>query len=313
VKTGILLVNLGTPDAPTPRALSRYLNQFLTDPRVIGYPFLKRQLLVRGIIVPLRHRKSAKMYEQIWTEKGSPLLFHSKDLREALQVRLGDEYVVALGMRYQNPSIKSGLKELEMEKISRLIILPLFPHYTSTTTGSAYEEVMKHLGKWESVPDLNMISRFPTLPGMIETFAENALPYLKNPYDQFLFSFHGLPEHKNKHYSDECAQTAHAIAKVCRIPKDQVIISFQSRLGRGRWIGPYTKDVLREMASSGNRRVLVFCPSFVCDCLETLYEIGIEEKRSFLAAGGETLDLVPGLNVQPRWIETIKNLISRRG
>lgn len=333
-KIGVLLVNLGTPDTPLPTDVRRYLIEFLTDGRVIDSPWAIRQYLVRGIIVPKRYRQSAKLYQEIWTPEGSPLKVYGKRVEKCLQEQLGDQYQVALAMRYRYPSIGKTLDSLLKANVKKLIIVPLFPQYASATTGSIQQKVMEHLATKLQIPHVSFIDSFATDPGVIEAFCAVAEPLVKRTYDHILFSFHGLPQRqlikasqegcgncqtsnccqtlneKNwKCYAAQCHATAYAIAERMQIPKSQFSITFQSRLGKEPWIEPYTNDRITALAKSGVKHLLVFCPSFVCDCLETTSEIGIEYAEEFHQAGGKQLDLVPGLNDHPKWIEALVHLV----
>lgn len=333
-KTGVLLVNLGTPGSQQPKDVRRYLIEFLTDARVIDLPWLRRQLLVRGVIVPLRYRSSAKAYAAIWTEKGSPLLVHGEEVREALQDKLGPGSVVALAMRYQNPSIAKALQLLLRSNISHLLILPLFPQYASATTGSIYEKIMTLLAAELTLPKLTFIDNFATHPRFIDAIAERAAAYELASYDHILISFHGLPKRhlergdrngcclkselccselsskNNACYSAQCFATARALAEKLQLPSERYTVCFQSRLGKDPWLTPYASEIITRRAKLGTKRLLVFCPSFVCDCLETLYEFGIEYAEEFRRHGGEQLDLVEGLNSSPTWISAIKEILS---
>jgi len=334
--TGILLVNLGTPDSPKTRDVYRYLIEFLTDDRVLESPWLIRQFLVRGIIVPSRYRQSSKSYHDIWTSKGSPLKAYGYQIQETLQERLGRNYVIELGMRYQNPSIETALKRLQQAAVDKLVILPLFPQYASATTGSIHQKVMEVISKWNIIPELQFVNHYSTHPRLIEAFCAVASPYPISNYDHVLLSFHGLPQSQllkgdscgqclskdsccsavteaNKNcYSAQCYATARALIEKLNLDASQFSISFQSRLGKEPWLQPYTNEVITNLAKRGKRRLLVFCPSFVCDCLETIYEIGIEYAKEFKHAGGEKLDLVPGLNDHPAWIEALMDFIKER-
>ena len=318
-KKGVLLVNLGTPNSPHPRDVYRYLIEFLTDPRVIDYPWLKRQLLVRGFIVPARYKQSAISYKAIWTPEGSPLMVYGHRVTSGLQQLLGENYHVELSMRYQNPSIELGLTNLIHAGIEDITILPLFPQYASATTGSIHEKVMDSIKHLQTIPRLTFIQQFTDHPGLIDTFCAIAKDYPLETYDHFLFSFHGLPERQLKKqrsqqgnkacYENQCHATAHAIINQLKLHKENSSVSFQSRLGKEAWMQPYTIDILKELAKLGKKRVLVFCPSFVCDCLETTYEISIEYAQEFTHAGGHTLDLVRGLNDHPLWLHALKNIV----
>lgn len=332
LKTGILLVNLGTPDSPATADVRRYLKQFLLDPRVIDIPALPRNLLVRGIIAPFRSPKSAKTYRHIWTKEGSPLLVISQKLAIALQEKLGSEYHVELAMRYQNPSLESVLNKFKGKAIRKLKVIPLFPQYASATTGSVHEEVMRILGKWQTIPPVELVNSYHDLPGMIAAFAANGRAKGIDNYDHVLFSYHGLPQRqllkadeqahclkakdccatlgeKNRFcYSAQCHATTAALVGELGLTEGQYTTTFQSRLGRAEWIRPYTSDVIHDLAKKGLKRLLVFCPAFTADCLETIFEIGEEYREEFIEAGGEELTLVESVNTHPLWVEGLAGL-----
>lgn len=330
---GVLLINLGTPDSPKPKDVYRYLIEFLTDGRVIDLPWLWRQLLVRGMIVPFRYRQSAQAYRAIWTKEGSPLMVYSKKVQQALQSTLGESFQVELAMRYRHPSIQTAIDKLMKIGITHLIVLPLFPQYASATTGSVYQKVIKILSRYFILPKLIMINEFAHHPSFINALFTIASQYPINQYDHFLFSFHGLPQRhliktdsnhhcfkktdccskrgiENHHcYSAQCFATANALIQKLNLSQNQYTICFQSRLGKDPWLQPYTSQVVQKLGKEGKKRILVFCPSFICDCLETIYEIGEENSEVFLKAGGEKLDLVRGLNDDPVWIDALKTMI----
>ena len=332
-KTGILIINLGTPDAPTRPAVYRYLKQFLLDPRVIDINPIARNLLVRGIIAPFRSGKSAKAYQEVWTENGSPLKFYGERLVEQVHQLLGPEYVVELAMRYQNPSIESAIEKLMQAKVSKIKVFTLFPQYASATTGSVHEEVMRILTKQQIIPALEFISKYETWEPMIDLFVKNALKYDLSKYDHVLFSYHGLPQRQLRKadafnhclqksdccqtltptnqfcYSAQCYATTKAIANQLNLKPEQYTVCFQSRLGRDPWTQPYTVRTIEELAKSGAKRLLVFCPAFTADCLETVIEIGEEYREDFLRWGGEQLDLVESLNDKPAWAAAVAELL----
>ena len=308
LKTGVLLINLGTPNSPKVKDVYRYLTEFLTDPRVIDEPWLKRQFLVRGVIIPARVLQSARSYKKIWTAEGSPLMVYGNRVKEKLQHALGETHQVELAMRYQEPSIKQAISHLMTNQIHRLIILPLFPQYASATTGSVHQRVMEEVAPYPILPHLTFVNEFASHPAFIKAFS--ASDFTLSEYDHLLFSFHGLPARPlNAGYSDQCYETAYSIAKELKIPQDKFSITFQSRLGKEPWLQPYTNETITTLAKEGKKKVLVFCPSFVCDCLETIYEIGMEYQQEFKHLGGERLDLVPGLNDHPLWIDALKQLV----
>ncbi|WP_316801690.1 ferrochelatase [Pedobacter nototheniae] len=334
-KKGILLVNLGTPDSPAVSDVKKYLDQFLMDERVIDIPKLNRTLLVKGIIVPFRSPKTAKLYKEIWNEKGSPLLYFSKLQASMLQERLGEEYHVELAMRYQSPSIETALANLKAGLVESIQVIPLFPQYASASTGSVMQLVMELVSKWQTVPPISFINSFHNNELMIKVFAENARKHQPKTYDHILFSFHGLPERQllkcdhtgsyclksadccqtlndtNKFcYSAQGHDTARLIAQELGIAKENYTVCFQSRLGKEPWVQPYTTDVLKKLAAEGKKRLLVFSPAFVADCLETLYEITVEYHEEFKALGGEHVQLVESLNDSPVFIEALAGMVN---
>ena len=330
---GILLVNLGTPDAPTRGAVYRYLKQFLLDPRVIDINPIARNLLVRGIIAPVRSGKAAAAYRLLWTPEGSPIKAYGFVLRDGVQALLGDGYKVALGMRYQNPSMESALQELLDANVSSILVFPLFPQYASATTGSVHEEVMRLLAREQAIPEVRLVNSYPTWPAMIDIFADNGTKHGPDSYDHVLFSFHGLPQRqlrkadrcghclrtpdccqtigpKNQFcYSAQCHATAFAIAERLGLSRERYTICFQSRLGNDPWVQPYTSEVLKERARLGDKRLLVFSPAFVADCLETIVEISDEYQEEWEHLGGEHVQLVESLNDDPRWIRAVAEAV----
>ncbi len=332
---GLLLVNLGTPDSPKRKDVARYLKQFLLDPRVIDIPWLFRQLLVRGIIVPFRSGKSAKAYQELWTENGSPLRYYGDQLTSMVTEKLEKkDWAVRLAMRYQNPSIPSAIQELLDLNVDEIFVFPLFPQYASATTGSIMEEVMSVLSSKQSIPTIKMIDQYTVDPRLLDLYSSNAQTnYNLSDYDHFLFSFHGLPWRqiekasvngycKRDHsccnelcpenrlcYSAQCFGTARGIAGRLGLKPDQYTVCFQSRLGRDEWIQPYTEETVKTLPGLGHKNVLVFCPAFVADCLETTIEIGDEYKEIFQEVGGDRFDLVPSLNDDPRWAQLVTDLV----
>ncbi len=335
-KKGVLLVNLGTPDSPKVKDVRRYLDQFLMDGRVIDIPKFPRTLLVKGIIVPFRGPKSAATYKEIWEPNGSPLLYYSEIQARKLQAKLGADYRVELAMRYQNPSIESALAKLKAANVDQIKVIPLFPQYASATTGSVIQEVMDIVSKWFTIPPISFINSFHDHPGIIEVFANNALKYDISGFDHVLFSFHGLPERQlvksddSKSHclkTDSCCQvysennkfcygaqsyhTAKLIAERLHLPKEKYTVCFQSRLGKDAWVQPYASDVLKQLAQAGKKRLLVFSPAFVADCIETVHEISVEYLEEFQHEGGDTLQLVESLNDDPKFIEVLEDLVHR--
>ena len=327
IKNGLLLINLGTPGSPDVAAVRRYLRQFLADKRVITLPAPLRYLLLYGIILPFRPRKSAHAYQAIWTPNGSPLLTNSFKLRDKLQARLGADCKIALGMRYGRPSIENALSELQ--ECDNITILPLYPQYSSAASGSSIELVLQIMARQDTFPSINLIRDFHQHPGFIQAQAELIKPYLSN-HDYLLFSYHGVPENhllqgdcktrcidscaasspnNSSCYRAQCLRTSSLLAKSLGLTAQQHGTSFQSRLGRTPWIKPYTDKVLQDLAARGIKRLAIACPSFVADCLETLEEIGMRAKEQWLALGGEQLTLVPSLNDSDAWVDAVLDII----
>jgi ferrochelatase len=331
-KTGILLVNLGTPNSPSTPDVRRYLTQFLTDGRVIDIPWLPRQLLVRGIIGPFRAPKSAATYREIWMPEGSPLMVYGQRLLTKLRARLEPEIPVELAMRYQQPSIEAGLKRLGQRGVERYVVFPLFPQYASATTGSVHEEVMRILSRRQGIPEVLLIGDYPDHPGFIQPFVAAAREHNLADYDHVLFSYHGLPKRQIRKgddhgvcqfgaccnqlgpqnrlcYRAQCLATTRALVRELGLQEGRYTTCFQSRLGRDPWIEPYTSDVLEKLAHAGVKRLLVLCPAFVADCIETIDEIAVEYAEEFREAGGETLTLVESLNDRDTWVDGLCQIL----
>jgi protoporphyrin/coproporphyrin ferrochelatase len=332
-KKGILLVNLGTPDSTSVSDVRRYLREFLFDKRVIDIPAVQRWLLVNLIIAPFRGPKSAAEYKKLFNERGSPLKYYTEDLLAPLSQKLGDEYLVTYAMRYQNPSLESGLNFLKENNVSQIHVIPLFPQYASASTGSVIDKVMEITKEWQIIPELKITSQFLESGLFIDTIVKKARIWMdQNNYDHFLFSYHGLPERqivkgsvgdqcqlgsccdqfheKNRYcYRAQCFETTRLIVEKLGLRKDQYSSCFQSRLGKNPWIKPYTDEVLVKLAQEGKKKVLAFSPAFVSDCLETTIEVGQEYQHAFKEAGGERWDLVESLNDDPLWIDCLAELI----
>lgn len=331
MKTTVLLINLGTPDSPSTSDVRRYLRQFLNDPRVIDLPWLVRKILVNLIIVPFRAPKSAKIYQQLWTEEGSPILLHGRNVQAALQERLGEQFQVELAMRYKNPSIPETLERIRRSGTDRIVVLPLFPQYASASTGSALQAVMDEVRNWWVIPEVHFISQYWNHTGFASALLERAREYDWRDYDHVLFSYHGLPERQvDKVYDDglcqdrdcehemtpentycykaTCYGTSRLLAEGLGIPEDRYTVCFQSRLDK-KWLEPFADEMVEAQARQGARKLLVFSPSFVADCLETTIEIAHEYQELFVESGGETIQLVESLNDHPAWIEALAALV----
>ena len=318
--TGVLLNNLGTPDAPSPAALRRYLREFLWDPRVVEMPRWIWWLILNGLVLPVRSRSSARKYQHIWTDEGSPLLAISKRQVKALQAELRQScsgpVVVALGMRYGNPSIEAALNQLREANARRLLVLPLYPQYAAATTASTFDAVTAVLKNWRWIPELRMVTHYYDDPGYIDAVATSIREYWEfhSRSERLLFSFHGMP--KRTHlagdpYFCQCQATARLVAQQLQLEETQWDIAFQSRFGRQEWLKPYCDQTLRTWAKEGVKSVDVACPGFSADCLETLEELDMENRNIFLAAGGQRYHYIPALNDRPEHIRTLANLIAR--
>lgn len=336
---GVLIVNLGTPDSPKTPDVRKYLREFLMDGRVIDIPLIPRWMLVNMIIAPFRAPKSAKIYQKVWTENGSPLKYYGFQVEKLLQNALGENYEVRLAMRYQSPSIEEALNDFKTKNFEKIIVIPFFPQYASATTGSVQQEVMDIIKKWQIIPHIEFIQQFYQNPLFIKAFAELGKQYLsKHTYDHILFTYHGLPEsqirkgddsktclkhantaetgccavlgtHNRSCYRAQCFETTRLLAKELGLPEGSYTTAFQSRLGKAIWIQPYTEDVVKKLAKEGKKNVLAFSPSFVADCLETTIEVGEEYKELFEEQGGKHWELVESLNESPMWIELLRKMV----
>lgn len=332
-KVGVLIINLGTPDSPSVADVRKYLREFLMDGRVIDIPWWRRWLLINLIIAPFRAPQSAKGYKELWTKEGSPLKVYGLKVEELLQKALGSGYQVVLGMRYQSPSIPQALEHLKDKGISELIVIPLYPQYASSSTGSTIEKVMDEMKSLEVIPTVKFISQFFAHPLFIKAFVEIGKKYMAQAkYEHYLFSYHGLPEGqilkascsnycklgeccaifhtKNQYcYRAQCFETTRLLVKELGIKEGEYTICFQSRLGKTPWIKPYTDEVIKQIAARGIKSVLTFSPAFIADCLETTVEIGQEYKHMFKEQGGDRWQLVESLNTSAAWIECLKQMV----
>jgi ferrochelatase len=335
MKTGVLLINLGTPDSPSTADVKKYLREFLMDPFVIDINPVSRWFLINLIIAPSRAPKSAKLYLGIWTKEGSPLLTNGIALKQKLQSALGSDFVVALGMRYQSPSIKSALLELQKSGVSKIIAIPLYPQYAASSTASSVEALRNEVKKLGIKEEVKIVPHFYQKEEYLNALTASARNFNSADYDHVLFSFHGLPERHitacDKEFGDgkcvfgtcceisregnhfcyraNCVQTANEISKRLNIPKEKFTIAFQSRLGKDPWIKPYSDHEIIRLAKEGKKKILAFSPAFVADCLETIYEIGTEYDTLFREHGGEKIQLVPSLNYSEEWVEGLKKMV----
>jgi len=314
VSTGVLLTNLGTPDAPTRVALKRYLKEFLSDVRVVEEPRWKWWLILHGIILNIRPARSARAYASVWTERGSPLMVHSLGQQKGLQQLLGDSVPIELAMRYGNPSIASGLQKLREKGCTRILVLPLYPQYAAATTGSTFDAVADELKRWRCVPELRMINAYHDFAPYIEALAASVRKQwdTNGKPDRLLMSFHGIPQR----YFDEgdpypclCRKTGRLLAEALDLSEGEWFVAFQSRFGREAWIKPYTDETLKKWAKEGVGRVDVICPGFSSDCLETIEEIEVENRDYFISAGGKEFNYIPALNADEAHLNALAELI----
>ena len=316
--TGVLVVNLGTPDAPTPEAVRRFLAEFLSDPRVVDLPRIPWQIALRTIILPFRPKRSAHAYQQVWTAAGSPLLTGTEALTRALERRLAalvaEPPAVAMGMTYGNPSIARALEPLQAAGIRRLVVLPLYPQYSATTTAAALDRVDAAIARWTAAPERLVIEDYHDDPAHVAALAAS-ISAVREPFDHLLFSFHGIPARyaaAGDPYGERCQATARLVAARLGLAGARWSVAFQSRVGRARWLEPYTEDRLRELAAKGAGRLAVVCPGFAVDCLETLEEIAIRGSSTYLAAGGADFEYVPALNDDAAQVDCLAQLVVAR-
>jgi protoporphyrin/coproporphyrin ferrochelatase len=315
---GVLLVNLGTPDAPTPRAVRRYLKQFLSDPRVVELPRWLWRPILYGVILRVRPARSAALYRKIWTAHGSPLLLHSNALaaavRERLSARAAGSVTVELAMTYGQPSIDAALRNLHARGAKRIVVLPLFPQYSGSTTGAVFDALARALSGTRYVPEIRFINHYHDAPGYIDAIAASVREFRRRSGegDRLLFSFHGLPRDRvdrGDPYLEHCLATAQQVASALELTDDRWCMAFQSRIGRQEWLRPYTDELLQEWGKEGMGKVDVVCPGFAADCLETLEEVALRYAELFTAAGGGELRYLPALNARDDHADLLCDLI----
>jgi ferrochelatase len=315
-RTGILLINLGTPDEPTPSALRRYLRQFLSDRRVVEIPQLLWWPILHGIILNTRPAKSAEKYAQVWTSDGSPLLVHTHRQTQMLKGFLGARGVavqVEFGMRYGNPSVASAIEKLKAQQCDRILVIPLYPQYAASSSASALDAVWETLRLTRNMPEIRTVRHYHDHPGYIAALAASVREYwmVHGRPDKLLISFHGIPRRSldlGDPYHCECQKTGRLLAEALLLERDQFQICFQSRFGRAEWLKPYLAPTLEELGKQRLNRVDVVCPGFSSDCLETLEEIAMEGKTTFLAAGGGEYHYIPALNERDDWIHALSDI-----
>lgn len=319
-RSGVLLANLGTPEAPTARAIRRYLREFLSDRRVIELPRALWLPILYGVVLPLRPRRLAGQYAKIWTDEGAPLAAISKRqavaLARVLQERRGEEVPVALGFRYGNPGIARAIETLESQGVTRVLVLPLYPQYSATTTASVFDAVFAALARKRVMPELRTIARYHDDPGYIAALAQSARAHweTRGRAEHLLLSFHGIPQRyvqAGDPYIAHCRETARLLAETLGLAENQFTVCFQSRFGKAPWVPPYTDATIRELAARGVKTLDTLCPGFAADCLETLEEIAIRNRELFIACGGQDLRYIPALNDAPAHIEALAGIVMR--
>lgn len=319
-KIGVLLTNLGTPDAPTPKALKRYLKQFLSDPRVVEVPRLLWWFILNGVILQIRPRRSAKAYATVFTEQGSPLLFHTRAQAEAIASQFAKDgrtdVVVDFAMRYGNPSFASVLDKMFAQGVRKIVVLPLYPQYSASTSASTFDELANNFTKRRWLPDLRFISHYHDDSGYINACVERIKAHWAEHgrADKLMFSYHGIPKRyllNGDPYHCECYKSSRLIAEALDLNKDEYMTTFQSRFGREEWLKPYTDETLKALPGQGVKSVQVFCPGFAADCLETIEEIAEENRDYFIEAGGEQYHYISALNDRPAHINALYQLINQ--
>jgi len=317
-RIGVLLVNLGTPDAPTPGAVRPFLSDFLGDPRVVEAPRPIWWLVLHGFILRFRPRRSAHAYQQIWTERGSPLMVYSRELAGRLQGALAQQFggsvVLSLGMSYGNPSIPAALDELRAQGATRIVVMPLYPQYSGTTTASVFDRVTSELQRWRWVPELRFVGQYHDHPQYIRAVAASIEAHWRERgRKHLLFSFHGIPKDyvlAGDPYFCQCMKSARLISEHLKLATDEWSVSFQSQVGRAEWLRPYTDELLTRYAREGRKEVTVACPGFAIDCLETLEEIELRNRETFLSNGGTAYDYVPSLNASDAQVALLTDILA---
>ncbi|EPK5522417.1 TPA: ferrochelatase [Klebsiella pneumoniae] len=311
-KTGILLANLGTPDAPTPGAVKRYLRQFLSDKRVVDTSRLLWWPLLRGVILPIRSPRVAKLYQSVWMEEGSPLMVYSRRQQQALAARLPDT-PVALGMSYGSPSLASAVDDLLAQGVEHIVVLPLYPQYSCSTVAAVWDELARILEKKRAIPGISFIRDYAEHPDYIHALAASvrASFAVHGEPDLLLLSYHGIPQryaNQGDDYPQRCRDTTRELVSALGLPPERVMMTFQSRFGREPWLTPYTDETLKMLGEKGTKHIQVLCPGFAADCLETLEEIAVQNREIFLEAGGKQYEYIPALNADAAHIEMMVNL-----
>ncbi len=330
-KKAVILVNVGTPDKPEVKSVRKFLTRFLNDRRVINIPWLAQKILVNLIIVPFRTKNSTRLYQQLWTPEGSPMLIYLNSLSKKLQKLLGDNYQVFPAMRYGNPSLKMALEETRLKNFQKVVVFPLFPQYASSTTGTVVDYVMNKIKKWPVIPEVRFQGQFYDRPDFLKAFAQCIKNYHPEEFDHVIFSYHGLPlkhinrihpgisglnctctkempAHGKSCYKATCYHTTRLLAAELGMPSSAYSVAFQSRLSKN-WLSPFTDETIVSLAKKGAKKLLVVSPAFVADCLETTVELGIDYSNLFKKNGGETLLLVDSLNDNDLWVQAVAEMV----
>ena len=317
-KLGVLVTNLGTPDAPTKAALKPYLKEFLSDPRVVEVPRLIWSLILNGVILRIRPKRSAAAYKTVWTERGSPLLYHTEDqanaIREQLQRHYGEHIIVDFAMRYGSPSISDAIERMMQAGVRKLLVLPLYPQYSASTVASTFDAIAKDFTQRRWLPDFRFITHYHDFEPFIEAAAARITRHWEHygRADKLIFSYHGVPLRYLKNgdpYHCECYKTSRLLAEKLGLKESEYLTTFQSRFGREEWLQPYTDETMKSLPQQGVKSVQVFCPGFSADCLETIEEIGEENKEYFIENGGERYEYISALNAEPQHIDALTQLI----
>ncbi|MGB0937373.1 MAG: ferrochelatase [Colwellia sp.] len=319
-KIGVLITNLGTPDAPQKKDLKRYLREFLSDPRVVEIPRLLWWMILNLVILNIRPRRSAKAYRTVWTERGSPLLFHTEDQANALRIKLkktyGEDIVVNFAMRYGSPSVDSVIDEMLQQGVRKLLVLPLYPQYCASTTASTFDAVAASLATKRLIPELRFINHYHDFPGYIQAVADKIRQHweINGRADKLIFTYHGIPKRyllNGDPYHCECYKTSRLLAENLGLNEEEYLVTFQSRFGREEWLQPYTDKTLIALAEQGVKSVQLVCPGFSADCLETIEEIEVENRDYFLEAGGSRYEYIKALNAESSHIDMMEKLLEQ--
>lgn len=313
-KTGVLITNLGTPQAPTKKAVKPYLRQFLSDPRVVEVPRILWWCILNGVILNIRPKRSAESYKKVWTENGSPLALYTASQAEKLQTSFGEHVVIESAMRYGQPDITGALERLQKQNCRRLLVIPLYPQYSASTTGSTFDALADNFKKQRWIPELRFVSSYHDHPGYISALAKQVQSFWSKhgKPEKLVMSYHGVPVryfHNGDPYHCQCLKTSRLLADALGLSQQDYLTTFQSRFGREPWLKPYTDETLKQLAQDGIEHVQVVCPGFSSDCLETIEEIDLENREYFLGNGGKQFDYIPALNDSSGHIDFLTNLV----